>query len=76
MGGRFQNLGRMNWPRLLFCVCLAVTMALITGCMALPLAGAATDPTWSLDTQQKMMDRQLGQTAHDRASAPAWMGYR
>lgn len=51
-------------------------LLLLPGCDLPVYAGAATDPESNLRNQQKMMDRQLGRTAYDRAGAPPWMGYR
>lgn len=54
----------------------AASLLLLTGC-GLLLAGAAmTAPESNLKNQQKLMDRQLGKTAYERANAPSWMGYR
>jgi hypothetical protein len=33
-------------------------------------------PDSNLNQQQSMMDKQLGTSAYDRASAPDYMGYR
>lgn len=48
----------------------------LPSCTLLMLAYGIVGPEANLNNQQKMMDRQLGTTAYDRASAPDYMGYR
>jgi hypothetical protein len=55
---------------------IAASLLLLPGCDLPVYAGAATDPESNLRNQQKLMDRQLGKTAYERANAPTWMGYR
>lgn len=62
--------------RLLLILFATGSLLLLPGCDLPVYAGAATEPESNLKNQQKLMDRQLGKTAYDRANAPTWMGYR
>jgi hypothetical protein len=62
--------------RLLPILFATVSLLLLPGCDLPVYAGAASDPESNLRNQQKIMDRQLGRTAYDRAGVPPWMGYR
>ncbi len=54
----------------------AASLLLLPGCELLLVGAAMTEPESNLKNQQKLMDRQLGKTAYERANAPTWMGYR
>ena len=62
--------------RLLLILFATGSLLLLPGCELLLGGAAMTDPESNLKNQQKLMDRQLGKTAYERASAPTWMSYR
>lgn len=48
----------------------------LPSCTLFLIAAGMMSSDYNLNHQQSMMDKQLGTSAYDRASAPDYMGYR
>lgn len=62
--------------RLLQLLLALICLLNLPSCTLFLMAAGMMSSESNLNHQQKQMDRQLGTTAYDRASAPDYMGYR
>lgn len=65
-----KNICLWNLGLALFC------LLHLSSCTLFAIAVGMVSPDSNLNQQQSMMDKQLGTSAYDRASAPDYMGYR